>query len=361
MIDTDRFSFNEGYIFSDNDLKYRFKDWKQGKVNILFITGHSGGGKTTISRQLGKKYNVQVESLDHFIWKPDRSILVQRYYETTKKPMWKLHKGVDITDSKVSMHNIIEYINWLKTLNTRLIVEGTIIAQLYARGYENIFKDCAILVKGTSLVTSVFRHIKRYFDEKGSTQFFDYAKTYYTLYTDTEKSLKSLKTDLSVNEMRANPMERFSFNEGFFGDLKNKIMLGANAASLKTVTVYKVMDIDEKIEWGIYCPSESMAFADYLLQYPIISKYYNENHYTLSSRVNTIKVSSRWYHNNAQKPIKALSRSHVTKSTQNTIFFLPVDSNSRVYKTTIEKMANRIGIKFVVTDDTDTKSKKFHF
>ena len=134
-------------------------------------------------------------------------------------------------------------------------------------------------------------------------------------------------------------------------------MLGANAASLKTVTLYKVMDIDEKIEWGIYCPSESMAFADYLLQYPIISKYYNENHYTLSSRVNTIKVSSRWYHNNAQKPIKALSRSHITKSTQNTIFFLPVDSNSRVYKTTIEKLANRIGIKFVVTD---TKDHKFH-
>jgi len=54
----------EAFIFSDENLLYKFKEWKSGKNKVLLITGYSGSGKTTLGQKLAKEHNAEYNELD---------------------------------------------------------------------------------------------------------------------------------------------------------------------------------------------------------------------------------------------------------------------------------------------------------
>ena len=51
-------SSEESFLFNEKDtvLGAPLSDWETGKTNILFVTGFSGSGKSTISREYSVKY-----------------------------------------------------------------------------------------------------------------------------------------------------------------------------------------------------------------------------------------------------------------------------------------------------------------
>ena len=52
-------NINESVLFNTKDFVYNLDKFEQEKTNILFITGYSGGGKSYLSRELAKKYNLR--------------------------------------------------------------------------------------------------------------------------------------------------------------------------------------------------------------------------------------------------------------------------------------------------------------
>ena len=51
------------------NVEHQLKEWKEGRVNILFITGLSGSGKTTLAKKLAKEHNAKLVSLDQYLKK----------------------------------------------------------------------------------------------------------------------------------------------------------------------------------------------------------------------------------------------------------------------------------------------------
>lgn len=56
----------EGYFVSDKPRKFRLDDFAKGRDNILFVTGLSGGGKSTLAEQMANKYHAEWVELDWF-------------------------------------------------------------------------------------------------------------------------------------------------------------------------------------------------------------------------------------------------------------------------------------------------------
>ena len=57
----------EGYFISDETISVDLHKFESGECNKLIISGLSGAGKTTLGKQLAKKYNCSVIDLDD-IW-----------------------------------------------------------------------------------------------------------------------------------------------------------------------------------------------------------------------------------------------------------------------------------------------------
>ena len=66
-------SLNENTFLNKDDVKHNLSKWgtKLGQDNILYVTGLSGGGKTTIAKEYSEKYSAEVLELDLMDYKWD--------------------------------------------------------------------------------------------------------------------------------------------------------------------------------------------------------------------------------------------------------------------------------------------------
>ena len=73
-------SSEESFLFNEKDtvLGAPLSDWETGKTNILFVTGFSGSGKSTISRE--SKPQIKQKSSKREYVDPDRDA----YYAANK-------------------------------------------------------------------------------------------------------------------------------------------------------------------------------------------------------------------------------------------------------------------------------------
>ena len=94
----------ENFWFNSSDVKHNFDQWKPGEDNILYITGLSGGGKTTLTNHYVKKYKAIIFSLD---W------LDGRWNETFTNPITiKLFKKFpDFKDALKRTNGALEFRN----------------------------------------------------------------------------------------------------------------------------------------------------------------------------------------------------------------------------------------------------------
>lgn len=224
----------EGYIKSEKDIYYNKDKFDSGMINLCFILGHSGSGKTTMAfdHTKGNEDKVDMYCLDDLFCIKDHFTMAnlkeygdliyqffngpgKKYYIT-----WEELKDSNIPGSEYEDKLYPEFVNFAKSYakshkDKKYIIEGVWLMehgenkQPYFQPEE--FKDYAFYIKGTSMLTSKFRAAKRDVqdieDKSRSEIIKDFSKIFFKkwkFYTTDEKSLKKFRDYFSkltpVNE-----------------------------------------------------------------------------------------------------------------------------------------------------------------
>lgn len=153
------------YFFSKPDLYINFE--KFGKEsNLLFITGLVGAGKSTVGKQIAKKYNAVYICQDWFAWKDKyteelcnelHKELQKRYPETKEYVVKNAFRRKDILSKEQrrfylrEFENIIKE-NTVKHPNQLFVYEGS---DIFLKTDRNWMKGNPILIKRTSALKSL--------------------------------------------------------------------------------------------------------------------------------------------------------------------------------------------------------------
>ena len=168
----------EGIIKNEKDIYYNKDKFDSGEINLCFITGHSGSGKSTMGRGMAKdniehyelddliqNYNFSDDNLKEygdliysFFKGPGKKY---RYYsyDDLKKCTNPLDDSGDEFDKCVNTDFINYAIKYSKSHpKTKFVIEGIWIFFFIA---PDKLKDYAVFIKGTSHLLSSFRAAKR--------------------------------------------------------------------------------------------------------------------------------------------------------------------------------------------------------
>lgn len=168
--------FSEAMMLPQKDLIYHKNEFDSGEINLAFIVGFSGSGKTVMARQLADKYDNcdyieldDVLSIDHFSddnLKEYSSLLYDFFTGSGKKYRVTYQYLVDnhISENDYErplIKDIIDYaISYAKShKDKRFILEG--IWPLVYGIDPSKFKDCMVCIKGTPYLASTIRAFNR--------------------------------------------------------------------------------------------------------------------------------------------------------------------------------------------------------
>lgn len=161
----------ENLIISKKDTVKNIDKWKPGPNNILFVTGFSGSGKTSLAEDYEKKYNAHMFELDGIEHGYDSSgmNILERVYK--KFPTWKQkfddykHKKAGFPDEMYD--DIVDYVIKLchDDKDNLYIIEGIQLAGPANNGsdfrYTKHVRNQPIVIKGTSMLASSLRAANR--------------------------------------------------------------------------------------------------------------------------------------------------------------------------------------------------------
>ena len=169
-------SILENYIKNVPDIYYNKDKFDSGEINLCFITGHSGSGKSTMAHNSETK-NIEVDELDDVLYnKPSFSMdnfkeygdLIYSFFNTMGKKYY--YDNNDIKNGTVKeykgnydndiINDFVNYsIKYAKShKNKKYIIEGI---ELFLFIDKNKLKDYAVYIKGTSRLISDIRAAKR--------------------------------------------------------------------------------------------------------------------------------------------------------------------------------------------------------
>ena len=161
----------ENMVFSKKDIVKNIDKWKPGPNNILFVTGFSGSGKTSLAENYEKKYNAHMFELDGIEHGYDSSgmNILERVYK--KFPTWK-QKFEDYKRKKTEFpdemyDDIVDYIVKLchDDKDNLYIIEGIQLAgptdPSGSFRFTKYVKGQPMIIKGTSMLTSSLRAANR--------------------------------------------------------------------------------------------------------------------------------------------------------------------------------------------------------
>ena len=174
-------SLNESILFNEKDIYYNKDKFDSGEINLCFITGHSGSGKSTMARNM-QKDNIDHYELDdlqcikdHFTMAQLKEYgdLIYSYFNGPGKKFYITYK--ELIDNKIPgseyedklfpgfVHYAMQYARSHK--NRKYVIEGVWLFDRDESGtpYFNPeeFKDYAFYIKGTSMIISKYRAVMR--------------------------------------------------------------------------------------------------------------------------------------------------------------------------------------------------------
>lgn len=182
---------NEAYVISTKDILYNKSKFDSGEINICFITGLSGSGKSTMA----KNSEAEIYELDDLVqqWRfTDENLkeygdLIYSFFKTIGKK-WRgtedeINKKWHNTDDeyeKTLTEAFIKYaINYAKShKNIKFIIEGV---WLFHYIKPETLKDYAVYIKGTSALKS--RHRGAWRDSSDAETKTDRIKAYLKIMT----------------------------------------------------------------------------------------------------------------------------------------------------------------------------------
>ena len=213
---------NINLVFSDDDFTKNLDEWKQGSIKLLFITGLSGSGKSSLAKILQSKYKADYIGLDELYkdiaTKDMNSEIVDWYNKSHNVSISTLQWPKSEQKFYYELTKIaIEYINYKINKSKRLIIEGIQIPRIQ-KAAPYLFKNSAVIIKSTSYAKSAaFRGLTRDIPE------------------DFKNFVTAIKGDigtvLSFNKILKDKINDFEdsitkkdteLQEGFFSDLKDK-------------------------------------------------------------------------------------------------------------------------------------------
>ena len=173
-------SIEEGFLKSDKDIYYNKDKFDSGEINLCFITGLSGSGKSTMGRNMSSK-NIEHYEMDDVICNDNFSDdnlkeyggLISSFFKGSGKSFRLIQDDDKHNDSVFNTHK-----NYEKEI-TQAFVKHAI---SYCKSHKGIkyicdgiwifmfikpeqLKDYAVYIKGTSSIKSGYRALKRDIDE----------------------------------------------------------------------------------------------------------------------------------------------------------------------------------------------------
>lgn len=181
-------SINEAYIKNEPDIYYNKDKFDSGKINLCFITGLSGSGKSTMGHKI-EKDNVDCIELDDLLLVKDHfsmdnlkeySDLMYSFFNGKGKKWYMGFNDVKKLSEKDPYEDqiFIDFINYAIAYskshkNKKYILEGV---WVYKYMKPEQLKDFAVYVKGTSMLISKIRAAKR--DSRDGETKFERAKAF---------------------------------------------------------------------------------------------------------------------------------------------------------------------------------------
>ena len=176
-------TLNESVLINEKDIYYNKDKFDSGEINLCFITGLSGSGKSTMGRDM-QSHGVEHYDMDdlqciadHFTLNELKEYgdLIYSYFTGEGKKFYKTLK--ELKDAKVPeseyedklypgfVHYAMKYAKSHK--DRKFVLEGV---WLYNKRWftPEEFKDYAFYIKGTSMIISQIRSAKRDSKDAGS-------------------------------------------------------------------------------------------------------------------------------------------------------------------------------------------------
>ena len=167
----------ESVIFDRKDIYHNRDKFESGEINLCFITGHSGSGKSTMGKSLSSKDSTEYFELDDVVANYNFSDdnlkeygdLIYSFFKSSGKPyrftsrkefedtdFKDRYKDYDIKITKAFVDHSIKY---AKThTSNKYVVEGV---ELFWCIDPKYVEDYAVYIKGTSALKSMHRAAKR--------------------------------------------------------------------------------------------------------------------------------------------------------------------------------------------------------
>lgn len=173
QIVVENLAIKESILFNEKDIYYNKDKFDSGEINLCFITGHGGSGKSTMGKSMSKN-NIEHIDLDNIIynWRYyngeisfKNNILVSDFF--IKGP-GKKYYGISKEEALSKYSNYIEdivteFVNYAinyseNNKSIKIVIEGV---WIYLYIDPELLKKYAVYIKGTSAIVSIFRAIKR--------------------------------------------------------------------------------------------------------------------------------------------------------------------------------------------------------
>lgn len=178
---------------------------KDENHNILYVTGLSGSGKSTIAKGIQKSnQNVNVIHLDPFFEKMDKNVansIQDKEFVQYLNKNFKSYKDIPNSNLQTNSKTVWDTVDGLMThtekfakqqyhKGKKVVVEGVQLMDETTYPNKNFFKDKPIIMTGTNVLTSYNRARVR--DGRPLPESIQSAKEYMKWYSSSSDNLKKI-------------------------------------------------------------------------------------------------------------------------------------------------------------------------
>ena len=242
----------ESVIFNTDDIYYNKDKFDSGEINLCFITGFSGSGKSTMANEM-EKSGIEKYELDDIVFQfnfSDENLkeyggMISSFFNGPGKK-YRTIKGIDDlkTDKEADDYQVnicIDFIDYAKKYasshkDKKFVIEGVEIFGAYIDKIESL-KDYAIYIKGTSLFNSYIRSAKR--DSQDAETDFGKFKSFMKMIASSSRFKQYLIANTRLNKIKKQINEYVTESED-----KSELTKGFKSSKISNIQ-YKTLSIDK--------------------------------------------------------------------------------------------------------------------
>lgn len=205
----------ESIIFNSKDTYYNKDKFDSGEINLCFITGFSGSGKTTMANEM-EKNGIEKYELDDIVFQfnfSDENLkeyggMISSFFNGPGKKYRKIdgykYFKTDEQAKQYEYNICIDFIEYSKKYaashkDRKFVIEGVEILTGYIDKFNSL-KNYAIYVKGTSFLNSYIRVAKR--EALNEEKSFDKIKTFAKLIFHSGRFKHYINANSSLNKIK---------------------------------------------------------------------------------------------------------------------------------------------------------------